>query len=206
MSSATVIQCIHVQCRYCDVICTIYRVHSTLCVVIIMKLQPYLYCFCVHLPLTIPSLSWWIIYLHACTVFVHRPIIRRTIVDYCSLLRFVPNRWFVSSSHAPAKFWPRSRRESRRVFGRRDCRDLTEISARSRRDLKISAAINSPRFSPRSRRDLKISSRFSTRSWRDLKISAAKNPPRFSPRSRRDLKISAAKNSPRISTRFQVRS
>ena len=98
MSSATVIQCIHVQCRYCDVICTIYRVHSTLCVVIIMKLQPYLYCFCVHLPLTIRSLSWWIIYLHACTVFVHRPIIRRTIVDYCSLLRFVPNRWFVSST------------------------------------------------------------------------------------------------------------
>ena len=98
MSSATDIQCIHVQCRYCDVICTIYRVHSTLCVVIIMKLQPYLYCFCVHLPLTIRSLSWWIIYLHACTIFVHRPIIRRTIVDYCSLLRFVPNRWFVSST------------------------------------------------------------------------------------------------------------
>ena len=57
------------------------------------------------------------------------------------------------------------------------CKILTEISATK----------NSPRFSPRSRWDLKISSR-------------------FSPRSRRDLKISVAKNSPRISTRFQVRS
>ena len=124
---------------------------------------------------------------------------------------------------APAKFWPRSQRESRRVFGRRDCWDLGEISARSWWDLKIVAAKNSPR----SRRDLKISSRFSTRSWQDRKISAAKNSPRFSPRSqnlmeilaeilakiwksrrdsRRDLKILAAKNSTRISTRFQVRS
>ena len=84
---------------------------------------------------------------------------------------------------------PRSRRESRResrwVFGWRDCR----VSARSRRDLKISAAKNSLRFLPRSRRDLKISSRFLTRSWRDLKISAAKKPPRFSPRSQNLVKI-----------------
>ena len=56
------------------------------------------------------------------------------------------------------------------------CKILTEILAeisasfwparlpRSRRDLKISAAKNSPRFSLRSHRDLKISSRFSPRS------------------------------------------
>ena len=79
---------------------------------------------------------------------------------------------------SPAKFWPRSRQESWRVFGRQDCRDLTEISA----------AKNSPRFS----------SRFSTRSWRDLKISAAKNSPRFLPRSQSLVEIPA-----KISTRSQ---
>ena len=97
---------------------------------------------------------------------------------------------------------------SRRVFGRRDCQDLGEISSRrpktrrdSRRDLgEISKSYR------HSRRDLGeiLKSRLpKTRrnSRRDLKISS-----RFSPRSRRDLKISAAKNSPRISTRFQVRS
>ena len=75
---------------------------------------------------------------------------------------------------SPAKFWPRSRQESWRVFGRQDCRDLTEISA----------AKNSPRFS--------------TRSWRDLKISAAKNSPRFLPRSQNLVEILA-----KISTRSQ---
>ena len=39
----------------------------------------------------------------------------------------------------PVKFWPRSRLESWRGFGRRDCQDLGEISPRSQRDLKISA-------------------------------------------------------------------
>ena len=72
--------------------------------------------------------------------------------------------------------------------------DLGEISS------KISAAKNSPRFSPRSRWDLKIWSKFS---------------PRFSPRSQNLggqklaeilAEISAVKNSPRISARFQVRS
>ena len=77
---------------------------------------------------------------------------------------------------------------------------------RSRRDLKISAAINSPRFSPRSRRDLKISSRFSTRSWRDLKISAAENPPRFSPRSQNLGGQKLAENLDQISSKILARS
>ena len=109
----------------------------------------------------------------------------------------------------PAKFWPRSQWESRQVFGRWDCRDLSEISKSqqpktrrdSRRDLgEISKSRRDSRWDlgeilksrrPKTRRD----------SHRDLKISS-----RFSLRSQRDLKISAAKDSPRISTRFQVRS
>ena len=66
----------------------------------------------------------------------------------------------ISLAKNSPRFSARSRRESWRVFGRRDFK----ISARSRRDLEISPAKSSPRFSPGSRRD--------------LKISAAKNAPR----------------------------
>ena len=101
--------------------------------------------------------------------------------DLAKILLEILSRF--SKSFWPPRFWDLGeklgRSEERRVG--KECR--------SRWDLKISAAKNSPRFSPRSRRDLKISSRFSTRSWRDLKISAAKNPPRFSPRSQNLVEI-----------------
>ena len=59
-----------------------------------------------------------------------------------------------------ASFWPaRSRRDLvARIsasFWPARSRDLAGISPRSRRDLEISPAKNSPRFSPRSRRDLR---------------------------------------------------
>ena len=79
---------------------------------------------------------------------------------------------------SPAKFLPKTRRDSRRDLG-----EILKSRRDSRRDL--GEILKSRR--PKTRRDIKISSR-------------------FLPRSRRDLKISAAKNSPRISTRFQVRS
>ena len=74
---------------------------------------------------------------------------------------------------------------------------MTEISARSRRDL--GEFFKSRRESRRDLGEILKSRRPKTRrdSCRDLKISS-----RFSPRSQRDLKISAAKNSPRISTRL----
>ena len=76
----------------------------------------------------------------------------------------------------------RSRRESRRVFGRRDFK----ISPRSRQD---------------SRRDLKIL----LRSWRESRRVLGRRDFEILPRSRRDLTeisaISPAKNSPRFSPR-----
>ena len=87
------------------------------------------------------------------------------------------------------------------VRSRRDLGEISKTRQDSRRDLgEISKSLRHFRrdlgeilksWQPKTRRD----------SRRDLKISS-----RFSPRSQRDLKISAAKDSPRISTRFQVRS
>ena len=69
------------------------------------------------------------------------------------------------------------------------CKILTEILARISASFWPARLLRSRR--PKTRRD----------SRPDLKISSI-----FSPRSRRDFKISAAKNSPNISTRLQVRS
>ena len=84
-----------------------------------------------------------------------------------------------------------SRRESWRAFGRRDCRDLSEISARSRRDLKISAAKKLGEIL-KSRRD----------SRRDLGETLKSRQPKTHRDSRRDLKISS-RFSAEISTRSQ---
>ena len=69
--------------------------------------------------------------------------------------------------------------------------EITEISVRSWRDLKISAAKNTPKFSPRSQQDLKISSRFSPRSWWDLGEISKSRRPKTRQDSRQDLKISS---------------
>ena len=109
---------------------------------------------------------------------------------------------------ALAKFWLRSRQESRRVFGWRDCRDLGEIAVRPPRLSGQKLAEILPEISPRSQNLTEILAEILT------KISAAKNLPRFSPRfslrfslrSWGGLKISAAKSLLRILARFQVRS
>ena len=82
----------------------------------------------------------------------------------------------------PCKILTEISARSRWVFGRRDCRDLGEIS-------KL--------WWPKTRGDLKILPRFLPRSWWDLKISVAKNSPRiserFQVRSHQDIKILEAK-------------
>ena len=99
----------------------------------------------------------------------------------------------LKSSHWKSLKWSKKswKKLGSSSFGAFPCKILTEISARisasfwparlprSQRDLKISAAKNSPRFWPRSHQDLRISARRQVRSRRDIKILEAK---KISPR------------------------
>ena len=121
---------------------------------------------------------------------------------------------------APAKFRLRSWRD----LGGFLAAEIAEISPRFRQDLKILAAKNSLRFSARSQNLVEILAKILARSpnlsgqklaeisksrrdsrWDLGEISGSRRP-KTRRDSHRDLKISAAKNSPRISARSQVRS
>ena len=90
---------------------------------------------------------------------------------------FVPDGGYcLCSCKILTEISPRSRRESRRVFGRQDCRDLSEIAARSlnlssEKFAEILAEISARSQNLGGQKLTEILTEISMRSRRDLKIS-----------------------------------